>query len=87
MVKLEWADLWAAMKARADEWIETTERMYDEMLNVLPPRAMSGSGFLVGEPDHSNEFGESVYAAFSRTGDGRYFAAYRTVAQFRGVKR
>jgi hypothetical protein len=34
-------------------WKESTEKRYWEMLEVLPPAAMTGLGFLVGEPfDH-----------------------------------
>lgn len=32
------------------KWNEVTEERYDEMLGCLPPRLMSGHGFLVGEP-------------------------------------
>jgi hypothetical protein len=81
----EWIELWNAMHAvqdLPDEWVETTESMYDEMLSTLPPRAMNTVGFLVGEADHHNAENEPVYAS-----DGRYFAAYRTVAQFKGMKR
>ena len=81
----EWAELWAAMKASPDQWIETTERMQDEMLNVLPPRAYGPSCFLMGEPDHDDEHGRPTYACFRRRRvDGRpvYEARYLSFEQF-----
>ena len=47
---LEWQPLWDAMDARPTEWIETTEQMWWDMLECVPPRAQAGSRFLVGEP-------------------------------------
>ncbi len=78
---LVWGQLWDAMKANPDTWVETTGEMYMAMLNVLPPKRMTGWAFLVGEPDHDNAKGETVYAGFKRAGD-RYFARYLTVRQF-----
>ena len=37
--KLEWEALWDAMEANPSEWIPTTEAMYWEMLEAVPPRA------------------------------------------------
>lgn len=50
---------------------------YDEMLGVLPPRAMSGWGFLVGEPVTHRVCGMTgatrpTFAAFQRV-EGRYY--------------
>ncbi len=45
---LEWQALWDAMDTNPDQWIPTTEKMYWEMLEVLPPRKQSRSAFLVG---------------------------------------
>jgi hypothetical protein len=79
---LEWASLWDAMKATPEAWISTTEAMYWNMLGALPPRAMSGSTFLVGEADHLNADGRAVYACFVNFGDS-YRARYLTLAQFK----
>lgn len=79
----EWAALWAAIEASPAAWIETTEDMYWHMLECVPPRAMNGGRFLVGEASHSNGDGESVYASFMQH-EGRYFAKYETLKQFKG---
>ena len=76
-----WAELWKAMKETPGAWIETTEKMYWDMLEVLPPARMDCSKFLVGEADHENSAGEPVYACFKKIG-AKYFAKYLTVAQF-----
>jgi hypothetical protein len=78
---LEWAPLWAAMDAKPLEWIKTTEAMYSEMLECLPPRAQTSSAFLVGEPLRHNEQGKAVHACFRQSGDD-YFARNLTVEQF-----
>ena len=80
--KLEWAELWAAMDAQPLEWIPTTEAMYWEMLGCVPPRAMRGGAFLVGEANNSNADGYPVYACFKQLGDN-YFARNLTLEQFR----
>ena len=78
---LEWAELWAAMDANPDAWIETTEAMYWEMLEVLPPRKMLGPNFMVGEPLRSNGKGEAVHACFTKFGD-TYKAKNMTLKEF-----
>ena len=67
--KLEWQALWDAMDANPSEWIETTEEMYWQMLEVLPPEKMVGSNFMVGEPSRHNGKGEAVHACFTKFGD------------------
>jgi len=79
--KLEWAELWAAMDASPAEWIPTTEAMYWQMLEVLPPRAWRGDCFLVGEPLRHDSEGKAVHACFCKTGDS-YRARNLTVRQF-----
>lgn len=78
-----WQELWDAMDANPSEWIETTEKMYWDMLEVLPPRAQTPSAFLVGEANHHNANGEAVYACFCETGD-KYRARYMTLKEFKG---
>lgn len=78
---LEWSDLWAAMDARPDAWIHTTEDMYWQMLECVPPRAQTATRFLVGEPKTHNEQGHAVHACFWER-DGSYFAKHMTVAEF-----
>ena len=79
---LEWAPLWDAMKATPEAWIPTTKAMYWGMLEVLPPRKMMGTNFLVGEADHHNADGYAVYACFKKFKDD-YSARYMTLAQFK----
>jgi len=78
---LEWQALWDAMKETPSAWIETTECMYWDMLEVLPPVRMTGRHFLVGEADHHNAQGEAVYACFKKVGS-KYFARYLSIDQF-----
>ena len=78
-----WQQLWDAMDANPSEWIETTEKMYWDMLEVLPPRAQSRSAFLVGEANHHDSNGEAVYACFCETGD-KFRARYMTLKEFKG---
>lgn len=80
---LEWKPLWDAMDAAPTEWIETTEAMYWDMLECVPPRAMAHDRFLVGEPKTHNERGEAVHACFRRTGV-TFHAKHMTVAEFKG---
>lgn len=76
-----WAELWDAMKETPSAWIETTEQMYWDMLEVLPPVRMDNRKFLVGEADHHNSTGEPVYACFKKLGS-KFFARYLSVAQY-----
>ena len=78
---LEWDELWNAMRSSPESRIPTTESMYEDMLDVLPPVAMANGAFLVGEPDHHNSKDEPVYACFMRSGDN-FKAQYLTVEQF-----
>ena len=83
---LEWQPLWDAMDSNPEDWILTTEAMYWHMLGVLPPRAMRGDSFLVGEPLRSNGQGETLYTCFTRTGDS-FRARNLTVRQFHEAHR
>lgn len=78
---LEWQPLWDAMDANPTEWIPTTEKMYWEMLEVLPPRKQSRSAFLVGEATRHNAEGYPVYSCFKRVGDS-FYAKSMTLDQF-----
>ena len=79
--KLEWKDLWDAMDANPEQWIPTTESMYWEMMEVLPPRKQSRSAFLVGEATYHNAEGYPVYSCFKRVGDD-FYAKNMTFDQF-----
>ena len=79
---LEWKQLWDAMDAQPEAWVETTENMFWRMLEALPPRAHIGGAFLVGEPRTTNDAGEHVYAAFHERKNGTFFAKHLTYRQF-----
>jgi len=79
--KLEWQPLWDAMDASPELWIPTTEKMYWDMLECVPPRKQSRNAFLVGEPLRHNENGEAVHACFRQLGD-EFHARNLTVKQF-----
>ena len=80
---LEWADLWAAMEKEPNRWFPTTEHMFVEMRDCVPPEDMGYGGFIVGEAHH-HENGEAVYACFvSRHG---YQARYMTAREFKQWK-
>lgn len=80
-MKREWKELWDAMEASPETWVETTEDMYWQMLECVPPREQDGARFLVGEPlRHVN--GEAVHACFWEKPDGTFWARNLTVAQF-----
>ena len=83
-IKLEWAALWAAMDALPDDWIRTTDNMYQNMLECVPPRAQAGARFLVGEAKTHNAEGKAVHACFKKDGDS-YFAKHMTVEQFKAL--
>ena len=80
--KLEWQALWDAMEATPEAWIPTTEKMYWDMLEVLPPRAQRNGAFLVGEPLRDNGQGEAIYSCFSTIGHS-FYAKNLTVKQFK----
>jgi hypothetical protein len=80
--KLEWQALWDAMEAAPEAWILTTEKMYWEMLECVPPRAQTRRAFLVGEALTDNAEGYPVYACFKKTGDD-YHAKNMTLAEFK----
>lgn len=76
--------------ARQDEpiiWTEETEERHWEMLEVLPPTAMIGGGFLVGEPwDHHALNGQPRYEAHIKRGS-KYLVASRpmTIKEFKAL--
>jgi hypothetical protein len=65
---------WKGVQQRTPiTWSETTEEIFDNMLNVLPPEIMLTNGFLVGEPyDHEADTGKPRFDGFKRIGDKFY---------------
>jgi hypothetical protein len=79
---LEWQPLWDAMEANPSDWIPTTEKMYWDMLECVPPRAMTRQAFLVGEAHSDNAEGCPFYACFRKVSE-QYFARHLTLEQFK----
>lgn len=99
---LVWDELWRAMKTQWQddpdricfspnipdnpEWVETTEDMYDDQLNAIPPTRMVSNAFLGGEPWSHAKTGEPVFCAFCRRKDWdgkmRVYATYLTTKMF-----
>jgi hypothetical protein len=78
---LEWQALWDEMDANPETWVLTTEKMYWEMLECVPPRAQSKRAFLVGEPLRHNSQGEAIHSCFRQVGD-EFHARNLTFKQF-----
>ena len=85
----QWAALWSAMQAnynaKSGEWTETTEHMFHEMLNAVPPRATKRGAFLNGEEWTHDEDGNGIFSAFRELPGNRYAAKYMTLAEFKTV--
>lgn len=75
---------WGFVKPEGENgWTPTTEFMWNDQLNCLPPRASGGGAFLVGEAwNHTSDTGEAVYACFACL-SGKYFARYMTLKMFK----
>jgi hypothetical protein len=77
---------WKAARQRTPiAWTPTTEAKFYDMLGAVPPAAMTGGGFLVGEAaDHDAGNGRPRYAAFRQVGEA-FETANRpmTVEEFR----
>lgn len=90
LVEVEaWQKRRAAEQDAPVEWIPTTEQQWWKMLEVLPPIALSGGCFLVGEPvDHHALSGLPRYDGYVRVGSDPYHLYFRssrpmTVEEFR----
>jgi hypothetical protein len=84
---VEWCTARGAEQSTPIEWAETTQALYHEMMDVLPPVIVKNCAFLVGEPmDHLASTGEPRFEAFRYRAGGHYEVANRplTVAEFRG---
>ena len=74
------------------KWNKTTSERYYEMLGVLPPEIMTGTGFLVGEPMTHQTCSVTgriapVFSAFAKDGDDYYEAKEcLSVVEFKNVK-
>jgi len=73
------------MRHEPHRWILTTDAMYWNMRDVLPPQDSGGGGFIVGEPNHHNADGEAVYACFHQI-NNEVVARYMTQREFSTFK-
>lgn len=64
------------------QWREINQASFDEMLDCLPPLAMSSLGFLSSEPYTHLDSGEAVYISCIESGS-KFFAAYLTRREFK----
>ena len=72
----------ADLRANDRQWREINSASYDEMLECLPPLAMSSLGFLSSEPYTHLDSGEAVYISCIESGS-KFFAAYLTRREFK----
>ena len=70
----------ANFKSNNGLWVETTERVFWDQLECVPPKAMKGDAFMVGEC-HSN----NCYAVFIEV-DERFFGKICGVLTFNVIK-
>ena len=70
------------------EWLETTEEKLNDALDALPPAAMAGTWFLLGEPqDHCAATGQPRYDCYRQTGERcEYSSRPITVREFRKLR-
>jgi hypothetical protein len=72
------------MKIEESAWLEISENHYNEMLECLPPLAMSSYKFLSSEPYRKNSNGENLYFA-GREINGAFQARLMTVTDYKKV--
>ena len=84
----EYSALFQIMDANPRQWAPTTEKMYYDMLEVLPPvklRTDGGwTGFLMGEPVTHDTQGDAIYGAYICL-DGKFYAQNMTVKTFKDL--
>lgn len=74
----------ADLRANDRQWREINSASYDEMLECLPPLAMSSLGFLSSEPYTYLPNGQAVYICCIES-CGLFFSAYLTRKEFEAV--
>jgi len=70
------------LRSNDRQWREINQASYDEMLDCLPPLAMSSLGFLSSEPYTHLSSGEGVYTSCIKSG-GKFYTAYLTRSEFK----
>lgn len=78
----EWINATAAAQdAEPLTWLPSTRDRYWAALGVLPPAAMIGSWFLVGEPMDHHARGAPRFSSYRSVGPGRYEQASRPITE------
>ena len=84
----EYSALFEIMDAHPRQWVPTTEKMFHDMLEVLPPVAYCNvknwTGFLMGEPVTHDTHGDAIYSAYICV-DGKFYAQNMTVKEFKDL--
>ena len=78
---LVYSALFNAMKMHPETWMPTTQEMYYEMRDVVPPAGMKSQSFLMGEPVGHDQHDRAVFACFKRVGE-EFFARHMTLAGY-----
>jgi Protein of unknown function (DUF1419) len=72
------------MKIEESTWLEISEYYYNEMLECLPPLAMSHDKFISSEPYRQNSSGENLYFVGREVSDS-FQARLMTVADYKAL--
>ena len=72
----------ADYKAGVKSWRETTEEVYHDMLNALPPAYFTQNAFSIGEPYTHDKNNRPVFTHFVHIGT-RYFGLHCTLSEVR----
>lgn len=84
----EYSALFQLMDATPRQWVPTTEKMFYDMLEAIPPvaygKAENWTGFLMGEPVTHDTQGDAIYSAYIRV-DDNFYAQNMTVKDFKDL--
>ena len=72
------------MRIEDSAWLEISENHYHEMLEMLPPLAMSHNKFISSEPYRQNGQGENLYFV-GRELPGTFQARLMTINDYKMV--
>lgn len=72
-------------KDNTGEWLEISEELYDEWLEVLMPLAMNSIGYLNPEPYTHLGTGEGIYTACILWNE-KFWAKFMTKKEFDNLK-
>lgn len=80
----------ADLEGNDRRWHEIDESSFDYMLDILPPLAVAGGGYITSEPYTHLPNGEGVYLACVPSKEShllriQFFAAYLTLKEFKSA--